>query len=409
MSAVTEPAHSTYAFSAASRWFEDACPASIRLTRNIKDSSSRAAELGTAAHELGEFCIKYGVSCETLIGQKFGEYSDDKTDIIVDAEMVEAVSLYVGYARDLAIKTGVKPMLEKRVYMYSLGRNDVYGTSDLVLVDLANRRLYIGDYKHGYGVVEVANNKQLIGYSISTLDTLKLWEQIDEVVTTIIQPRKSHIDGPIRSHTYTTAELVQWQQRFANSIRLAEDPNSKPAPGEHCLWCRKARCKARFEYVLELTHPDSPDDELTEKQVGLIYTKLDVIKRFCDRIEEEQLTLAREKGITPDGYKVVKGIKRAVVENEQGLLDEIKNIDVDLDKIYRKSLVSKTAANKVLPKDIVNKYWQVPPAQLTLAKMNDNRPAVKVGSTNGVFTPINNTNIIGTNNVSTIGVFTPIK
>jgi len=391
--------HSVYSFSGASRWFETACPASIRMTRGMKGGTNPAAELGTAAHELGEFCIRYGTQPKDCIGMEFGVYSHNDEPIIVDEAMVEAVTLYVGYANDLMVKTGVKADLEKRVVMSSLGRKDVYGTSDFTLLDVVNRTLYISDYKHGYGLVDVLNNKQLIGYAIATLDTLNCWAQVDKVVTTIIQPRKQHVDGCIRSHTYTTAELVEWQSRFANSIKLAEDPTTKPVAGEHCLWCIKAKCRARFLHVLEIAYKDAPDDELTNTEVGIIYSQLDVLKRFSDRITEQQLEITRKTGQVPEGYKPVKAIKWAKVEDEKGLVEALKAENIDPDVIYDKKLKGKTAVKKVIPAKIANKYFVVPPSNTTIAKLNDNRPAIRVGSAEGVFTPMQPT---------TNGVFTPI-
>lgn len=393
--------HSTYAFSSASRWFEDACSASIRMTRGMKSTTNPAAELGTAAHELGEFCIKFGTHPKECIGMVFGQYSHNNEPIVVDEPMADAVALYVGYANDLMVKTGVKAELEKRVVMSSLGRNDVYGTSDFTLLDLANRTLYVSDYKHGYGLVEVLNNKQLIGYGISTLDTLNAWGLVDKVVTTIIQPRVQHVDGCIRSHTYTTAELVEWQKRFANSIQLAEDPNAKPVPGEHCLWCIKAKCRARFLYVLDLAYQDAPDDELTDTEIGIVYSKLGVLKRFIKRIEDEQLEITRTTGKVPEGYKPVKSIQRAKVEDEKGLIKALENAGVDPSVAYEQKLKSKTAAKKVIPAKILNEYFVVPPSKTTIAKLNDNRPAIRIGSAEGVFQPIETKSVEG--------VFTPIE
>ena len=374
-------AHSVYSFSSASRWFEDACPASIRMTKGMKGSSNPAAEQGTAAHELGEFCIRFGILPSDCIGMTFNKH-------VVDEAMAEAVALYVGYANDLHIKTGVKPELEKRVVMTSLGREDVYGTSDFTLLDVATRTLYNADYKHGYGLVEVVDCKQLIGYAISALDTMDAWSLVDKVVITIIQPRKQHVDGCIRSHTYTIAELTQWQSRFANSIRLAEDPTTKPVAGDHCLYCVKAKCRARFLHVLDIAAPDAPDEELTDVEVGIIYSQLDIVKRFSDRITEQQLEITRTTGLVPEGYKPVKSIQRAKVLDVKGLIEAVEAEGLDQSVIYDNRIKSKTAAKKTLPADILNKFFVVPESTTTIAKLNDNRPAIRIGSASGVFTPI---------------------
>lgn len=381
--------HSVYSFSSASRWFEDACPGSIRATRGISSGTNPAAELGTAAHELGEYCIRYGAQPKDCVGMQFGKYSHNDEPIVVDEAMAEAVELYVGYANDLAIRTGVKPELEKRVAMSSLGRTDVYGTSDFTLFDATNRTLYISDYKHGYGIVDVPNNKQLIAYGIATLDTMDIWQHVDKVVTTIIQPRKQHIDGCIRSHAYTTTELVSWQSRYANSIRLAEDPTTPLKAGDHCLWCVKAKCRTRLLHVLDVAYPDAPDDELTNTEVGVLYNQLSVIRKFCDRIEEEQLNITKSTGQVPEGYKPVKAIKWAKVEDEKGLIEAVKAEGIDPDVLYDKKLKGKTKVKKVIPVKIANEFFIVPPAGTTLAKLTDNRPAIRVGGVPvGTFTPI---------------------
>ena len=381
LNAVTTALHSVYSFSSASRWFEDACPASIRMTKGMKGGTNPAAEQGTAAHELGEFCIRFGTLPVDCIGMTFNKH-------VVDEAMAEAVALYVGYANDLHIKTGVKPEIEKRVVMSSLGREDVYGTSDFTLLDVATRTLYNADYKHGYGLVEVVDCKQLIGYAISALDTMDAWSLVDKVVITIIQPRKQHIDGCIRSHTYTVAELKEWQSRFANSIRLAEDPTTKPVAGEHCLWCVKAKCRARFLHVLDIAAPDAPDEELTDVEVGIIYSQLDIVKRFSDRITEQQLEITRTTGLVPEGYKPVKSIQRAKVLDVKGLIEAVEAEGLDQSVIYDNRIKSKTAAKETLPADILNKFFVVPESTTTIAKLNDNRPAIRIGSASGVFTPI---------------------
>ena len=373
--------HSVFSMSGAYRWFHDACSASIRLTKGMDGGTNPQAEKGTAAHELGEFCIEYGIDPHDCIGMEFNKF-------IVDEDMANAVNLYVGWANSLSVTTGVKPELEKRVVMSSLGRDDVYGTSDFTLAHYATRTLYIGDYKNGYGLVDVVNNKQLIGYAIATLDTLVAWPHIDKVVTTIIQPNKQHADGCIRSHTYTTAELVEWQKRFAYSIQLAEDPTTQPVAGNHCMYCPRATCRARWNHVLNTISPDASMEDLSHQEIGHIYANIDIIKRFIERIEGEQLKITRQTGYVPEGYKPVNAIQRAKCEDEQGFVAEARERGINVHQMYEPKLLSKTALKKVVPSDLLNKYFVTPPKSVSIAKLNDNRPAIRIGSAAGVFKPV---------------------
>ena len=90
--------HSALGASSSYRWL--ACPGSVRLSVGLPTVSSVYAEEGTAAHSLGETCLKHNRDprrhVSKLIPVNGHEYD-------VTEEMAEAVKLYVDTVRaDLA-------------------------------------------------------------------------------------------------------------------------------------------------------------------------------------------------------------------------------------------------------------------------------------------------------------------
>ena len=376
LNVTTAPLHSIYSFSGSNRWLN--CPAAVQLSKGEPNPTNPAAELGTAAHELGEFCIKYGVDTHSCIGMTFNKH-------VVDVDMAEAVNIYVGHINQLTIKTGVKPLVEQRVVMTSLGRNDVYGTSDIVLVYTIGRKVYIVDYKNGRGVVNVVNNSQLICYAIATLDMFTLWSQVDEVITTIVQPNVIHNDGVIRSHSYTITELSTWQQRIKEAITNSENPNAKPIAGEWCQWgLASYKCRARMQLTLETAFTDCPIDEVSDSELLAFFSNIKGVERHLKSIEQFALRKA-QKGSLIKGHKLVKTRPWAVVEDEPGLIAAAGD---NADKLYDKKLVGITKAKKVLPEDVIAKFYIRPEGHDILVPITDSRPAVNVGSAQGVFTSV---------------------
>lgn len=365
-----------FSFSQASRLIK--CYASRRMSAGIPGTSNPQAELGTSAHEMGEFCLRFGFDPENTIGMTFGKhYRPDGSlfeGTVADEYMVDAVRIYTGFVRSLVVKTNGKLMLEQRVAMTSLGRDDVFGTSDCIII--AGNTLYIIDYKHGYNVVDVKDNLQLIAYAIATLDTFNLWGAVSQVVTTIVQPRKSHIDGPIRQWSYSVADLrYKWWQVYYDAVKGGEDPNSVPVAGAHCKYCpTRGRCRARVQYMLDQVFWDKPFDTMTNQEIEILYEEIGHIKTNIEAIEKRALEIGRQ-GYRFENFKLVDSITRAHCEDEKGLVDAAKKEGVSVDRLYDQRLKSMTNIKKVLPWQIVNQYFKKPPASSTLAPMNDNRPA----------------------------------
>lgn len=387
-------AHSVYSASSSKRWMK--CPASIRMSKGVKSTTSDAAELGTAAHELGEFCLQTGCNTYDCIGMVFNKH-------VVDAMMCDAVQLYVGHIRVICKKNGVNPMLEERVVMSSVG-SDVFGTSDCIIV--IGSLLIVLDYKHGFATVEVKDNSQAIFYAVATLDTLELWDTVTIIDTTIIQPRADHVDGAIRTHSYNIADMIHWQDKFKKAVELARRKDNYTLASDSCYYCpARATCRARMQRTIDIVGGDKPLLELNEDELVVIYRETSSINAHLKAVGERIINLAREGKKIKD-YKLVSAISRASCPDPDGFIEAAlaSNPKLKVEDISTRKPIGMTAAKKIGVKpEVVNKYFVKPPASTTLVPVTNSRAAISTGSAKGVFEPI------AVNTPSTNGVFSKIK
>jgi len=361
---MAEIVHSRFGASGFSRII--ACNGVIRQTRHCVNESNPAAELGTAAHEAGEFALRMGVNAFDLLDIEFNGHT-------VDAAMAEAVQLYVAFIRNIALVNNVKPMLEVKVIMLSV-REDVFGTADCIFI--IGDTLHVYDYKHGYGIVEVKNNSQATFYGVAALDTFQLWDTIKTVRTGIIQPRADHVDGSIRLHDYTIEEMKQHQIVFKNTVEAASNPNAPLNAGEHCLYCMASGfCRPRIERTMSLAYGEKPVETLNENEIIAMFKEVPALKRNIARIEERALSLARD-GKEIEDFKLVRAIKRASCSDEKLFIEAAKKSGIDKSKLYNLKLKSMTDCKKIVDKKVVDEYFVKPPASTTLVKMTDKRAAV---------------------------------
>lgn len=345
------------------------------MSKGLPEITNPQAELGTAAHELGEHCLKLGLNTYDCLGVTFNDH-------VVDQNMADAVQVYVTHIRELCSKYGVNPMLEQRVVMRSV-RNDVFGTSDCIVI--VGEWLFIIDYKHGYGLVEAVDNPQGIFYAIATLDTFELWSTIKYINVTIVQPRPDHKDGVIRSHVYTSAVLSAQVHKYREAIQVAESGQAEPVAGEWCTYCpARANCRARLMRTIEFAYLDKPITDITVEELEVIYNEIKGIKTHCEAIENRCLELAR-KGKKFKDHKLVKAIQRASCKDEEGFVKAAVKSGVSREKLFKEKLISMTDAKKVLPHDLVNEWFVKPPETTTLEPMTCSRPAISTGSAAGIF------------------------
>lgn len=189
-------AHAKLSPSAAERWMT--CPGSIVLSDGMPQRTSAFAEEGTLAHEIAEKILN-GWEPEG-----------------VDAEMLENVRVYTDYVQTLAVENTLH--VETRVKCFP----DLWGTADAVVWMPRRFELHVIDLKYGAGVpVEVANNLQLKIYALASMKTFGMAAQT--VTTTIVQPRCPHPDGPVRSFTYDTIDLIEFNADLEDAIKTVQE------------------------------------------------------------------------------------------------------------------------------------------------------------------------------------------
>lgn len=340
-----EGKHSEIGASGASRWIP--CPGSVKASGGLPDSSSDAAMLGTAAHELGEKSILKGLDVPDptikniiVAGKEFE----------VDENMYDAVKVYTKYAKGLQQDKG-EVAVEQRFHLPQIHEN-MFGTGDLI-VHTPFTRLNVVDYKHGEGVVvEIVYdaepdrvmdygdfeeavysvpkdltklNPQLMIYLLGAF--YEAGGMVPSLVLTVVQPRAIHDHAQVRSVVMTPETLYRWRDEILiPAVKRVYSDNPTFAAGSWCRFCKaKAVCPKRLQYAgelarlafnpiietkKELTFP-LPQD-LTPLQLGRIHEFASAFSDWADGVKsymKDQLATGNIKSVDL-GYKRVAGNQR---------------------------------------------------------------------------------------------------
>lgn len=355
--------HSLYSPSGASLWTK--CLKSL----DVPDTSEGGAESdkGTVVHKIGEQCLHFGFTPLDYLGSTIdGEK--------VDQKMIDDANMYVNFINSLAVKYQQRPMIEKRVQMLSLSDdNDVFGTFDSGFT--CGRKLHICDYKNGFLEVEIENNLQFIMYAIGYLDEHLLWNDIDEIEFTVIQPNSFHINGPIRSFTCDIDYLRGYERFFRAVITLHKSGGYDFITGEHCKYCHRApRCKAHYLSVIDMCFTDGNDlndDELIAK-----FKLVPMVTKSMEAVQEEVFKLAK-RGVTIPDHKLVKKRAKTVITDEDSFVNTMVNDEkVDVNSLYQFKLKPISQLKKVVREELLESYLDKPDTGETLVPMSDSRRAI---------------------------------
>ncbi|WP_034652394.1 DUF2800 domain-containing protein, partial [Corynebacterium vitaeruminis] len=150
--------HALLSASGAHRWL--ACPPSATLEAGLPDSSSQAAEQGTAAHALAEWKLRRAFH-DAPTTKPVSSWHDEQMDTLTD----DYVAFVQERLRDVRQACADSQVLIEQRLDFSHVVPGGFGTGDCVII--AEPTLQIIDLKYGQGVmVEAEENPQLMLYAL---------------------------------------------------------------------------------------------------------------------------------------------------------------------------------------------------------------------------------------------------
>lgn len=235
--------------------------------------------------------------------------------------------------------------------------------------------IYIGDLKLGYRIVNVWPNYQLITYAAG-IANLMGWQLSDcDVHLQIVQPRKWHRHGPVRS-AFKSGSEVQAQVNFIrNAVAMAETDLAPLQPGEHCDYCPgRARCPALDARVSGVAF-DMPNDLTTDQAER----ELDYLMQHKELLEARitglsaQVDHAARTGQRLTRFERVAETKRAVWRDDD--VERIRALGRLMGLPVEKpaELITPTQAKKLLPASVVDSYAHRPQGAFKLVKQDPSR------------------------------------
>ena len=325
--------HAFLSCSGAHRWM--ACPGAPRLEAQFPRSESIYATEGTTAHALLETALLLGevdaAACLHLVPG-------------ADDEMAEHVQPVLEWVRtQLAERPGAELFIERRVDPGKvINRDDLWGTCDVLILDLPRRTILVGDLKYGVGyAVEATNNVQLKLYGLGAMHLVD--EAIDTVTVVVLQPRAVHAVGPIRTATLTREAMEAFSREVQAAAEATEQEDALLVPGEHCVFCRaKGGCSALADHALAIAHEAfrAVDLPLTPERVAYLLGETGTIRGWLKALEDHALQLARS-GIALPGWKLAsRRGHRAWINQETALTHLVTTYGVPEELLAPRALIS---------------------------------------------------------------------
>lgn len=250
--------HAILGASKAGLWLE--CPAMPRLTKDIPRKSSDAADLGTAAHALGEICLREEKQAVEYLGESFGL---EENLFEADVEMVEAVQVYLDVVREYLVNYPGSALHVEKKFKLDWLHSGLWGTADAV-IEIPFLKIVVIDLKYGVGkLVDPANNPQAMYYGLGASHG----EDYGTCEIVIVQPRAA--GEKIKRWETSIEALESWGRDVLLPGALAtENVSAQPAPGQHCAqyFCSaKPFCPALRKKALEAANiPVGKDNWPTE-------------------------------------------------------------------------------------------------------------------------------------------------
>lgn len=384
--------HAILSPSSADRWM--ICQGSVGLSIGMPDNENAYSTEGTDYHEVAAVCLEENKDAIEFVGQPM------LSGALVTADNAIHLQKYIDMVRAQHAAVGGTVLIEEVVPISQItGEEDAEGTSDAVIL-ADGPELIVDDLKFGRGVaVSAEDNRQEKIYAIGVLDKHGLWEEYQTVRLVISQPRIDSVSEWCIS--------IEALKAFKEEVRLAAqlplqrlaNPNLPPLPlvvsEKGCRFCKaKAICPELERQAtgalgdptagfIDLTNPRNPKVEITATgdRLGQLMGKADLMELFIKAVRahvEAELLAGR----AVKDYKLVQGKKgNREWTNEDDVLKALKAFRIKQDEMYKKTLISPTAAETQFKKDHpkrwekLQEYISQSDGAKSVAHISDKRPA----------------------------------
>lgn len=410
MSEYDTKAHSVFGGSSADRWMN--CPGSTALCAALPEPPTNKYQAeGTAAHALGEHCLKECMHAWDFIGGEFqfDDHGVTKT-ITVSTEMADAVQVYLATVRDEMAKAPDSQLYVEQRFVLPVATaepGEVFGSNDAMVYSPSLQRLVVFDYKHGAGVsVSAEDSSQLKFYACGAAMSHPEWA-VSSVELVIVQPRARDADESdepgVKRWQMDPLELIEFAGEAEAAIKAAKTPAAPLEPGKWCKWCNAAAvCPTREQQALRASGLDYTDvtvitpetlpkpETLDTARLGQVLAALDILDQWGGQVRAYVEGLLQQ-GVPVPGWKLVDKIgRRRWIEDESKIADYLSIMHgLDLDDIRPRKLVTITEAERQLKSVVADKderkkaledlslaFTLKDSSGLTLVPANDKRPAV---------------------------------
>ncbi|WP_312099037.1 DUF2800 domain-containing protein [Corynebacterium dentalis] len=375
--------HAILSASGANRWLH--CTPSALIETRYPDTTSDAADQGTAAHELAEHKLRALLGSATVRPESLwhDEEMEDHTDAYADHVMAEL-------ARTKAGSPAAFCSIEERLD-FSHIVPDGFGTGDAIIV--GDDTMTIIDLKYGKGVeVSAENNPQMRLYALGALARYGMIYDIHKIRMVIFQPRLNNVSVD----EATVGDLLQWASEVVEpTAAKAAAGEGELTPGSWCTFCKhSARCPAVHKQYFDIVPmvdavPAEPEpDTLTDEQISQIVAMSVQLKKWLGKVEDHALKQALN-GHRYTGLKLVEGRSVRRFTDKDAVAKTVERAGHDP---YKHTLLGITDLTKLLGKkqfeDTLGQYIDKPEGKPTLVPATDKRQELTTATPDSVFNQI---------------------
>ena len=271
------------------------CPGSKKIQEAYPVLSGYAATEGTIAAKIAAEVLQTDKPLSSFLNQSID-------NVYIDQKMLHHLQLYVDNCHPSG---SVEQKLQLNYDAFTLT-----GTPDYWDFDSETGILLVKDLKYGYGWVEVYENWQLLTYASLILYsqiTSGLLEPCKTIELTIIQPRASHPDGPVRSWTFDADLINFYYTSIVEAMHKAILPEPPVQTGPHCRYCNgllnchaaRAAAALAIDYAGTAGH-----SELTPEALAL---EIEIVNRAGKMLTQRQIALEETGLAMCKAGKIVPG------------------------------------------------------------------------------------------------------